>query len=157
MDAFRKDKFTGYVPMHGYGAANYTNKWTTLNIRPTKGKGGTVRWLLMEEPKVLNPCTASSAYEWEVLGRVYDGLMEVHPETMEDIPWMAKSWEVGTWEPEPGEIGTVITWHLEEGIKWQDTTPSHPEISSSPSSTYVITRFRGTSPTSSISSRLRPP
>ena len=123
MDAFRKDRFTGYVPMHGYGAANYTNKWTTLNIRPTKGKGGTVRWLLMEEPKVLNPCTASSAYEWEVLGRVYDGLMEVHPETMEDIPWMAKSWEVGTWEPEPGEIGTVITWHLEEGIKWQDTTP----------------------------------
>ena len=123
MDAFRKDRFTGYVPMHGYGAANYTNKWTTLNIRPTRGKGGTLRWLLPEEPKVLNPCTASSAYEWEVLGRVYDGLMEVHPETMEDIPWMAKSWEVGTWEPEPGEIGTVITWHLEEGIKWQDTTP----------------------------------
>ncbi len=123
MDAFRKDRFTGYVPMHGYGAANYTNKWTTLNIRPTRGKGGTLRWLLPEEPKVLNPCTASSAYEWEVLGRVYDGLMEVHPETMEDMPWMAKSWEVGTWEPEPGEIGTVITWHLEEGIKWQDTTP----------------------------------
>jgi peptide/nickel transport system substrate-binding protein len=123
MDAFRKDRFTGYVPMHGYGAANYTNKWTTLNIKPVKGKGGTVRWLLMEEPKVLNPCTASSAYEWEVLGRLYDGLLEVHPETMEDIPWMAKSWEIGTWEPEPGKKGTVITWYLEKGIKWQDTTP----------------------------------
>ncbi|HHX25572.1 MAG TPA: hypothetical protein GX721_02770 [Firmicutes bacterium] len=123
MDAFRKDRFTGYVPMHGYGAANYTNKWTTLNIRPVRGKGGTLRWLLPEEPKVLNPCTASSAYEWEVLGRLYDGLMEINPETMEDIPWMAKSWEVGTWEPEPGKKGTVITWHLEKGIKWQDTTP----------------------------------
>ncbi len=123
MDAFRKDRFTGYVPMHGFGAANYTNKWTTLNIKPVKGKGGTVRWLLMEEPKVLNPCTASSAYEWEVLGRLYDGLLEVHPETMEDIPWMAKSWEIGTWEPEPGKKGTVITWYLEKGIKWQDTTP----------------------------------
>jgi len=123
MDAFRKDKFTGYVPMHGYGAANYTNKWTTLNVKPVKGKGGTIRWLLTEEPKVLNPCTASSAYEWEVLGRLYDGLVEVNPETMEDIPWMAKSWEVGTWEPEPGKKGTVVTWHLEKGIKWQDTTP----------------------------------
>jgi len=123
MDAFRKDRFTGYVPMHGYGAANYQNKWTTLNIRPTKGKGGTVRWLLPEEPKVLNPCTASSAYEWEVLGRLYDGLIEVDPETMEDIPWMAKSWEVSTWEPEPGKKGTVVTWNLEKGIKWQDTTP----------------------------------
>jgi peptide/nickel transport system substrate-binding protein len=123
MDAFRKDRFTGYVPMHGYGAANYTNKWTTLNIKPVRGKGGTLRWLLPEEPKVLNPCTASSAYEWEVLGRLYDGLMEINPETMEDIPWMAKSWEVGTWEPEPGKKGTVITWHLEKGIKWQDTTP----------------------------------
>ncbi|NLA07190.1 MAG: hypothetical protein GX872_06110, partial [Firmicutes bacterium] len=119
----RKDRFTGYVPMHGYGAANYQNKWTTLNIRPTKGKGGTVRWLLPEEPKVLNPCTASSAYEWEVLGRLYDGLIEVDPETMEDIPWMAKSWEVSTWEPEPGKKGTVVTWNLEKGIKWQDTTP----------------------------------
>ena len=82
MDAFRKDRFTGYVPMHGYGAANYTNKWTTLNIKPVRGKGGTLRWLLPEEPKVLNPCTASSAYECEVLGRLYDGLMEVDPETM---------------------------------------------------------------------------
>ena len=123
MDAFRKDKFTGYVPMHGYGAANYQNKWTTLNVKPVRGKGGTIRWLLPEEPKVLNPCTSSSAYEWEVLGRLYDNLMEVNPETMEDMPWMAKSWEVGTWEPEPGKKGTVVTWHLEKGIKWQDTTP----------------------------------
>lgn len=123
MDAFRKDRFTGYVPMHGFGAANYSNKWTTLNVRPVRGKGGTIRWLLPEEPKVLNPCTASSAYEWEVLGRLFDGLMEVNPETMEDMPWKAKSWEVGTWEPEPGKKGTVVTWHLEKGIKWHDGAP----------------------------------
>lgn len=123
MDAFRKDRFEGYVPMHGYGAANYTNKWTTLNIKPVRGKGGTVRWLLPEEPKVLNPCTGSSAYEWEVMGRLYDGMMEVDPDTMQDIPWLAKSWDIETWEPAPGQEGTVITWHLEEGVKWHDGTP----------------------------------
>ncbi|MFZ5924867.1 MAG: ABC transporter substrate-binding protein [Bacillota bacterium] len=123
MDAFRKDKVTGYVPMLGYGAANYNNGWTTLNIRRVKGEGGSIRWLLPEEPKNLNMCVASSAYEWEVLGRIADGLIAVDPETLEDMPWLAKSWKVDTWEPKSGEKGSVITFYLEKGVKWQDGEP----------------------------------
>lgn len=123
MDAFRKDRVTGWVPMLGYGAARYSNMWTTLNIRRVQGEGGTIRWTLEEEPKNLNMCVASSAYEWDVLGRVADSLMTVHPETLEDMPWLAKSWKVSTWEPKPGEKGTVITWYLQEGVKWQDGEP----------------------------------
>lgn len=123
IDAWRKDMVTGYVPMMGYGAANYNNKWTTLNIRRVDGPGGTIRWLLPENPESLNPLTTSSAYSWEVLGRIYDGLIEVDPNTMKDIPWLAESWEVGTWSPEKGKTGTKITWHLRKDVKWQDGVP----------------------------------
>ncbi len=123
MDAFRTDKVTGFVPMLGWGAASYRNMWTALNIRRAAGEGGTIRWLLPEEPKNLNMCVASSVYEWEVLGRIDEGLIEVNPETLEDIPWIARSWKVGTWEPKPGEKGSVVTFYLEKGVKWHDGEP----------------------------------
>ncbi|MBE3578213.1 MAG: ABC transporter substrate-binding protein [Limnochordales bacterium] len=123
IDAWRKDMVTGYIPMLGYGAANYQNQWTTLNIRRRAGEGGTIRWLLPEEPKNLNVVTASSAYEFEVLGRIYEGMYAIDPVTMQDIPWLAESWDVGTWEPAPGKKGTVVTWHIRKGVKWQDGMP----------------------------------
>ncbi|MDD2201190.1 MAG: ABC transporter substrate-binding protein [Firmicutes bacterium] len=128
IDAFRKDLVTGYVPMMGFGAASYNNQWTTLNMRRVDRRGnaiegGTIRWTLQEEPKNLNPCVASSAYEQEVISRLYDGLMAMHPETLDDMPWMARKWDVGVWEPEPGVKGTTVTWYLEKGIKWSDGMP----------------------------------
>jgi len=128
IDAFRKDLVTGYVPMKGYGAASYNNMWTTLNIRRVDRsgrpiEGGTIRWTLDEEPKNLNPCVASSAYEWEVLSRIYDGLQAMDPDTLDDMPWMARKWDVGVWEPEPGKKGTVVTWYINKGIKWSDGQP----------------------------------
>jgi len=128
IDAFRDDLVTGYVPMMGFGAASYNNQWTTMNIRRVdrRGKaieGGTIRWALQEEPKNLNPCVASSAYEQEVLSRLNDSLMAMHPETLDDMPWMARKWDVGVWEPEPGKKGTTVTWYIQKGIKWSDGMP----------------------------------
>ncbi len=121
IDAFRKDKFIGYVPMHGEGAAS--NLWTLLNIRSATDVGGVIHWPLTGEPETLNPCTSTSAYESEVLDKITDGLIEVDPETLETIPWMAREWEIGTWEPAKGKQGTVITWYLHDGILWQDGEP----------------------------------
>ena len=128
IDAFRKDMVTGYVDMAGDGAANSKNPWTPLNIRRVDAAGnpvdgGTIRWALSEEPKNLNPTTASSAYEWDVLDKLFDELYTMHPDTLEDMPWMAKDWDVGVWEHEPGKEGTTITWYLHEGLKWSDGEP----------------------------------
>ncbi|MGI6566019.1 MAG: ABC transporter substrate-binding protein [Limnochordia bacterium] len=128
IDVFRKDLVTGYVSMAGYGAANGQNSWTPLNIQRVDAsgnplEGGTIRWALQEEPKNLNPTTASSAYEWDVLYKLFDSLKVMHPETLEDMPWMAKKWDVGVWEPEPGREATTVTWYLNEGIKWSDGMP----------------------------------
>ena len=122
-DGFRKDKVTGYMSMQGYGAAGYDNKWTQLNIRNIKDKANTVRWVLANDPRTLNPCTASSQWDMEPLRWVTDKLIEVHPETLEDVPWLAKEWEVDTWEPGPGRTATVVTLHLQEGVKWHDGMP----------------------------------
>ena len=128
IDAFNKTQVTGYVDMGGFGAAHYNNPWTLLNIRRVDrfGKaieGGTIRWSLSEEPKNLNPCTASSAYEQEVLSKVFDSLIVSHPDTLDDMPWMAEKWDVGTWDVEPGKKGTTVTWYVRKGIKWSDGMP----------------------------------
>ena len=133
IDAFRTDKVEGFIPMLGYGAAQYNNKWTTLNIRPTTNQA--IRWLLPENPKTLNPAIANSAYDWEILGRTTDALLEVDPETLEDIPWVATEWEVGTWEPDVealkdidrftrvDDVATKLTFKLRDDIKWHDGMP----------------------------------
>src|SRR5690606_14896943 len=57
MDAFRSDIVTGYVPHLGFGAAsNALNSiWTPLNIRlVNQERGGTIRWVLEQEPGNLN-------------------------------------------------------------------------------------------------------
>lgn len=124
IDAWRKDKVTGYVAMDGYGAANYNNGWTTLGIRRVENgkpvEGGTIKWLLPEEPKNLNPIVETSAYSWEILGRLFDGLITINPETLEYEPWMADSWKVETWQPQPGKDATKITFHIKKGITWHD-------------------------------------
>lgn len=122
-DAFRSDKVTGYVSTPGYPAAGYDNKWTQLNIRDIKGNAGTVRWMLREAPTTLNPCSAFSVYDREPLMWISDKLIETHPETLEDMPWLAKEWSMDTWESWQGKIGTVITLCLEENVRWHDGMP----------------------------------
>lgn len=122
-DAFRSDKVTGYVSALRYPAAGYDNKWTQLNIRDIKGNAGIVRWMLHEVPKTLNPCSASSVYDREPLMWISDKLIETHPETLEDIPWLAKGWSMDTWESGRGEVGAVIALYLEENVKWHDGMP----------------------------------
>lgn len=124
IDAFRTDKVKGYVPMKGYGAAQYQNLWTTLNIEPLKGN--TVRWMLTQEPGTLNPCNASSAYEWEILGRLMDLPFAYDPETVADVPnWVTKA-EEGTWkytDPETEEVipnAAVVTYYMRNDVKWHD-------------------------------------
>ncbi|NLK07100.1 MAG: ABC transporter substrate-binding protein [Firmicutes bacterium] len=128
IDAFRKDMVTGYIDMMGYGAASNSNQWTFLNVSRVDESGnpvpgGTIRWALEEEPKNLNPATASSAYEWNVLDRLFDGLYAMHPESLEDMTWMAKDWDVDTWTTDAGSEGTTITWYLHDGLKWSDGMP----------------------------------
>nr|MBO2477838.1 hypothetical protein [Bacillota bacterium] len=127
MDAFRKDIVTGYVPHLGFGAASSVSNsiWTPLNIRLVgQDRGGTVRWVLEQEPQGLNILTHNSAYDARIFGLVYGpGLIAAEPINNEDIPWEAERWEVGTWTTPEGTEGTKVTYWLRKDITWHDGVP----------------------------------
>nr|MBO2484986.1 hypothetical protein [Bacillota bacterium] len=127
MDAFRSDIVTGYVPHLGFGAAsNALNSiWTPLNIRlVNQERGGTIRWVLEQEPGNLNILVGTSAYDARIFGLVYGpGLIAPEPENNEDMPWEAERWEVGTWTTPEGNEGTKVTYYLRKDITWHDGVP----------------------------------
>ncbi|MDR0649697.1 MAG: ABC transporter substrate-binding protein, partial [Synergistaceae bacterium] len=94
------------------------NLLTLISMTPEEGGLRPIYWNIPEEIRTLNPFVSSSAYDWTVLGTIYDTLISVDPYTFEDIPWLAESWGITT-----GEKGSVLTFTLRAGLKWQDGRP----------------------------------
>jgi len=95
------------------------NIWTLINMEPGNGGDRPIMWCLQEEPRSLNPFSTSSVYDWQVLGLVYDSLIAIDPEDLEDIPWLARSWEVET-SGSGSTAKTRLTFALRSGIRWHD-------------------------------------
>ena len=94
------------------------NLLTLISMTPREGGPRPIYWNIPEEIRTLNPLVSSSAYDWMVLGTIYDTLISVDPYTFEDMPWLAESWDIS-----PGEKGSVLTFTLKDGLKWQDGHP----------------------------------
>jgi peptide/nickel transport system substrate-binding protein len=94
------------------------NLLTLISMTPAEGGERPIYWNIPEEIRTLNPLVSSIAYDWTVLGTIYDTLISVDPYTFEDMPWLAESWSITT-----GESGSVLTFTLREGLKWQDGYP----------------------------------
>jgi len=108
----------GYIESLGYTA---NNGWTYDFIY--KEGTGTIRQSNPGTVANLGPADASSVYEWNILNRVFDGLMAVNPWNKEDVMWAAKSYKIEAWSP-PGETyGQKVTFNLRTGITWHDGTP----------------------------------
>jgi peptide/nickel transport system substrate-binding protein len=99
---------------------NYTsdNLFTMLSMTPEDGTERPMYWNIEEEIRTLNPLVSSTAYDWTVLGTVYDTLMSADPYTFEDTPWLAERWNIET-----GEHGSILSFTLRDGLKWQDGRP----------------------------------
>jgi len=96
------------------------NTYSLLSLKHDSKR--TFYWCLSEEPRNLNPLSAASAYEWQVLSIIYESLLAVDPFTLKDIPWLAKSWRLDT-VTKGGKEKTRITFHIREDVKWQDGSP----------------------------------
>jgi peptide/nickel transport system substrate-binding protein len=94
------------------------NLITLLAMTPKAGGEKPVYWNISEEIRTLNPLVSSTAYDWMVLGTIYDTLISVDPYTFEDMPWLAESWNI-----EAGEKGSVLTFTLRPDLKFQDGYP----------------------------------
>jgi peptide/nickel transport system substrate-binding protein len=95
------------------------NSWSLLAMSPASGPMRPLYWALGDEPRTLNPFTASTATDWQVLGMVYDTLLTVNPNDLADLPWLARSWKVETVK-DPGGPRTRLTFVLRKDVSWQD-------------------------------------
>jgi ABC-type transport system substrate-binding protein len=115
----------GIVNSPGYGSHN---GWTELNMRWQPGaeryEGGDtiIEWLWGEEPELLNPCSGSTVYCWDILDPNYDGLLSVNPYIYEDMPWIANDWDVAVIFDGggPGEDWMNVIFWLNNTVTWAD-------------------------------------
>ncbi len=98
------------------------NIWTLLTAEPRDGRMRPLAMLLSEEPRNLNPFTASSAYSWQVLGLIYESMLSTDPYTLENMPGLAASWEVRT-AGEGEARHTELTFKIKRGLRWNDGSP----------------------------------
>jgi len=134
-DRYETQLWKGFV--NGYwakcscgGAMGINSWWTFLNAYPEGHLMGdckhmTIRYgFSVPALRSLNPIYANDYWEWEVLNKIYDTLLKEDPYTLEDIPWIAKNWEIGTWRsPIDGIARTKIKLTLDTCKKWQDGIP----------------------------------
>ena len=130
-----------WTELLGYGS---NNDWTYNYINWKKSAGvpdptkPSWRFHISGPLAKLNPMTSSSAYDWQVMNRLFDGLLDMtpytfpirrpntNPQTLTDILWAAKTWDPrGSYYPyvNPGEEvydGMYVKFVLRPGIKWQD-------------------------------------
>jgi len=109
----------------GYVTTSYTtadNIWSLFQLEPAQGSMKPLRWVLLDEPRSLNPLDTSSAYDWNVLAFIYDSLLAIDPETLTDLPWVAESWSVDTVKKDKHNV-TQLTFHMKKGMLWQDGRP----------------------------------
>lgn len=115
----------GVVNVKGYGI---DNGWTFMNIHPEGNEESPVTiidWgFKVPELKQLNPIYASWLFDWNVLGLLYDSLLVRNASDLgEFLPWIAESFEVGTYmHPVYGECSR-IRFTIRPDVKWSDGTP----------------------------------
>jgi len=86
---------------------------TSAPETPGANVGGTVTVGVSQTFIDMDPRIMNSAYDGYITDAVFDDLIALDQETLEPIPYVAKSWEVP-------EDGSSLTFYLNEGIKFHN-------------------------------------
>lgn len=68
------------------------------------------------EPQALDPHITTGFSEHKILSALFEGLVDLDPDTLEPIPAVAESWTVS-------DDGKVYTFTLRENARWSDGAP----------------------------------
>jgi len=128
------DTLKGVVNSPVYGSENdYTFcslHWES-NIHETTnpyGIGGTVHYIVGSTPTNYHPGYASTTDEWSVIGRLFDGLINVDPYTHENIAWLATKWDLTEWDYGGAEMGMNMTFWLRDDIYYHDSAEFNASV-----------------------------
>lgn len=84
-------------------------------IRPF-ARGPVLVTATLGDPKTFNPVTANETSSGEIFGPIFEGLIDINPRTLEFEPRLAELWEFDG-------SGTVWTFTLRRGVRWNDGAP----------------------------------
>ncbi|HEX6126834.1 MAG TPA: ABC transporter substrate-binding protein, partial [Pyrinomonadaceae bacterium] len=79
-------------------------------------KDNVLRYVTGSEPDSIDPAVATGQPEARLMMALYDALVEYHPKTMEPMPGIAESWEVGAG-------GTEYLFHLRRNATFSNGAP----------------------------------
>jgi oligopeptide transport system substrate-binding protein len=74
------------------------------------------RWSNGDRVKTLDPALASAPPETDIVRALFDGLTELHPQTLQEMPAAAESWT-------PSKDYRTWTFQLRKNITWSDGKP----------------------------------
>jgi len=123
----------GVIPVFTYASyGSYKTGWSKVVNTNGVGPWGyytfldtyktgddTINWGFMNDIEGINPIHSQGVWDWQLMGEIYDSLINVDPYTLADQPWMAKSWSQGEWEYE-GNPCTWVEFKLREDVYWHD-------------------------------------
>ena len=113
-------QWEGLVNRIGEGVVN---SWTYISVHKVgESFGGRFTQSIPGELGSLNPALANE-HEWEILNQLYTPLLAANPETLKDMPMLAREWDTEKWTTSTGEPGMSITFKLVDGVMWQDGEP----------------------------------
>ncbi len=96
------------------GIGTYLAPGQVSGVNPGQTSGNVLR-LYGRQPVTLDPALAGDANSTEYIDKIYSGLVALN-DKLEIVPDLAKSWDVSGG-------GTVYTFHLRDGLKFQDGSP----------------------------------
>jgi peptide/nickel transport system substrate-binding protein len=79
-------------------------------------KGGTIIRGDVTDVRTLNPLLVSDTASGEVTTLMFDGLVDIDPDSLDPIPNLATAWTVS-------EDNKTYTFTIKEGVKWHDGAP----------------------------------
>jgi len=114
--AYRRD-IAGIVNEEGYGL---DNPYTYLNAYRVDNSSLPILVGLVKEPVMLNILYSIEFRDYQVLDKVYAGLIAQNPyDHLVDQPWVAQDWSVGSWfDPDDGLSKTMVTYYFRKDVYW---------------------------------------
>jgi ABC-type transport system substrate-binding protein len=125
LSAYRTDRFEGFVNDVSDGVPGWwTNNKVHLKDELGGPFGGTFRWSNPLDLDTFNFMVSSSAYTMNVLGELYDSLIQQDDEG-NDVNWLAESYTAETHEDDDSvpDGYTRFTFQMIQNATWTDGTP----------------------------------
>lgn len=115
-----------WIDLVNQKAVGWNSWWSTLDMMMQTNfyPNAYVHYGFKSDVELLNPLYAEWYWDWEVLGRIYDGGAGRDPYTLATFkPQLFKQWAVGTWKDASGNTLSKVTITLRPDMYWQDGHP----------------------------------